>query len=86
MKITHDRDANALYIRLSEGTFGHTQVINENVLLNIDNQGQLMGVELLGVSHWVDEPTQAQVVDITRPRAPQGPRKPVTVLSEDLTN
>jgi uncharacterized protein YuzE len=44
-----------------------TQVINEDVLLNIGEDGTVLGVELLGVSDWVQEPGKITYEDKTTP-------------------
>ena len=65
MKITHDKRANAIYIHLTDGKFHHNQVINDDVILDIDADGAVIGIELLGVSDWVSEPDEFKFQDIT---------------------
>lgn len=65
MKITHDHQADAVYIKLTETAFHRNQVINEDVVLDIDANGQVIGIELLGVSTWLHEPQQLLYEDIT---------------------
>ncbi len=65
MKITHDNQADAVYIKLTDTPFHRNQVINENVILDIDATGNVIGVELLAVSTWLHEPHQLLYEDIT---------------------
>lgn len=67
MRISHDKTANAMYIRLAEGKVARTQVINEDVLLNMGEGGEVLGIELLNVSEWVQEAERADYVDSTTP-------------------
>ncbi len=47
MKIEYDHYAKALYIRLQEKGGGRTLEINENLNLDLDSAGNLIGVEIL---------------------------------------
>jgi uncharacterized protein YuzE len=68
MKITHDRHANALYIKLCDGVFARNHIVNSNVILDIDENGIVMGVELLDASEWITDPSRVEMVDITTPQ------------------
>ncbi len=47
MKIEYDRYAKALYIRLQGKERGRTIEINENLNIDLDEKGNLIGVEIL---------------------------------------
>lgn len=47
MKIEYDKFANALYIRLQSKERGRTVEINENLNLDLDEEGKVIGVEIL---------------------------------------
>jgi uncharacterized protein YuzE len=47
MKIEYDRYAKALYIRLQGKECGRTIEINENLNIDLDEKGNLIGVEIL---------------------------------------
>jgi uncharacterized protein YuzE len=47
MKITYDSDADAMYIELKEGKFDHNKKIDKNTILDIDKEGDVLGIELL---------------------------------------
>ena len=47
MKIEYDHYAKALYIRLQEREGGRTVEINENLNLDLDEKGNLIGIEIL---------------------------------------
>jgi len=47
MKIEYDHYAKALYIRLQERKGGRTIEVNENLNLDLDEKGNLIGIEIL---------------------------------------
>jgi uncharacterized protein YuzE len=47
MKIEYDRYAKALYIRLQGKERGRTIEMNENLNIDLDEKGNLLGVEIL---------------------------------------
>ncbi len=60
VKIEHDRYAKALYIRLQEKERVRTLEINENLNLDIDEKGNLVGIEILN-------PEDYPIEDILKP-------------------
>ncbi len=54
MKISYDREVDALYIRLKETTVT-TDVIEEGIALDYDAAGRLAGIEILGASTCLDK-------------------------------
>lgn len=50
MKITFDRDADAMYLKLIDGEFASNKVIDRNTILDLDKSGNVLGIELLSVS------------------------------------
>lgn len=50
MKITYDSEAEAAYIRLSKGNVHRTQKVADNLLIDLNRKGKVLGVELLFVS------------------------------------
>lgn len=66
MKITHDTEADAMFIKLNETSKFYTnQVINDDFILSMDEQGQIIGIELLNVSKHVSDPFAIEYRDIT---------------------
>ncbi len=47
MKVEYDRYAKALYIRLQEKERGRTIEVNENLNIDLDEKGNLIGIEIL---------------------------------------
>lgn len=50
MKITFDKEANALYIEFSDGEFASNKKIDDSTIIDLDKDGNLLGIELLDVS------------------------------------
>ncbi len=50
MKITYDKDADAMYIKLLEGEFASNKVIDSDTILDLNKEGNILGIEILEVS------------------------------------
>lgn len=62
MKITYDRQADALYIRLRERA-GEVRVarLTEDVACDLDASDQVVGIEILNASSFFDRPDSPSV-------------------------
>jgi uncharacterized protein YuzE len=62
MKITYDRDADALYIRLRDAP-GQVEVarVSEDVACDLDSEGCVAGIEILRASALFDRPESPSV-------------------------
>lgn len=54
MKISYDAAMNAMYIKFSEKPFHRMQNINDDVNLDFDEAGNVIGIELLYISRYAD--------------------------------
>ena len=50
MKIEYDKKVDALYIRLQEKHVARTQEVSDGVNLDFDDQGRLIGLEVVSAS------------------------------------
>jgi len=50
MKITYDKEADAMYVELTEKKFSKCKKIDDNTILDLDKEGNVIGIELLFVS------------------------------------
>ena len=50
MKIEYDKEVDALYIRIQEKKVSHTKEIEEGINLDIDEDGKIIGFEIIGVT------------------------------------
>ena len=64
MKITYDKDADALYIRLLEGDHQCRVVrLTDDIALDFTVGEKLVGIEVLGASRLFEKP-EAPVIDL----------------------
>ncbi len=50
MKITFDKEADAMFIEFGSGEFGSNKKIDNDTIIDLDKKGNLLGIELLNVS------------------------------------
>ncbi|HHT9131568.1 MAG TPA: DUF2283 domain-containing protein [Candidatus Tripitaka californicus] len=50
MKIEYDREVDALYIRIQEKEVSRTKEVAEGVNLDIDEEGKIIGLEIVGAT------------------------------------
>jgi len=50
MKIEYDKEVDALYIRIQEKKVSHTREIEEGINLDIDEDGKVVGLEIIVVA------------------------------------
>ena len=50
MKITFDKQADAVYIEFSDGKFASNKAIDDDTIIDLDKEGNILGIELLSVS------------------------------------
>lgn len=55
MEIKYDPEADAMYIRLKKGKFYSNQKIDENTILDLDENGDLLGIEILFVKERIPD-------------------------------
>jgi len=53
MRIGYDERADALYIRLKETPYYESDEVREGVLLDFDDKGNVIGLEILGASEYL---------------------------------
>lgn len=50
MEITYDKDADAVYIEFRKGEFSKNRKMDDFTILDLDAEGNILGIELLRVS------------------------------------
>jgi len=58
--LEYDSSSNALYIRLKKGKVAESEPISDNLILDLNKRGEIIGVEVLG-------PTPIDVTKISHP-------------------
>ncbi len=62
MKITYDKEADALYMCVNRGKIKKTVEINSRVLVDVGDEGKVIGIELLFVSERIPKEKIASVI------------------------
>lgn len=47
MKITYDREADALYIKLTDKSISESEEIEDDIVADFDNENNIVGIEVL---------------------------------------
>ena len=50
MKIVYDKEVDAMFIELRKGKFAKNKKLNDCAILDLDKDGNILGIELLDVS------------------------------------
>lgn len=50
MKITFDKEADAVYIKFSDGKFSSNKIMDEDTILDLDERGNILGIEIINAS------------------------------------
>lgn len=61
MQVTYDPSADALYIRLTDHTVLRSKQINDDVAIDFDDAGRVIGLEVLHVSQSGIDPTTLEL-------------------------
>ena len=58
MKVEYDPKADAMVIRLLAGTVAESEEVRPGVVFDFDAAGRVLGIEMLDVSQWTDNPRE----------------------------
>jgi uncharacterized protein YuzE len=54
MRMHYSQDADAIYIRLKEDNIHNTDAVTDDIIMDFDDKGNVIGIEILSVSEKVD--------------------------------
>ena len=54
MRMHYSQDANAIYIRLKEDHIHNTDKVTEDIIMDFDDKGNVIGIEILSASEKAD--------------------------------
>lgn len=69
MEATYDPEADAMYISLGDADVAGTEAVGDGTILDRDENGEIIGIELLGVSQRVSQPKELDVTLLSRDKA-----------------
>lgn len=61
MKITYDKEADAVYFQLHDGKFYSNKKIDDSTILDLDNEGNILGIEILDASKRIPKKSLSEV-------------------------
>jgi uncharacterized protein YuzE len=61
MEIEYNKDADALYIEFRKGAFAKNKKIDEFTVLDLDKEGNVLGIEMLSASKRIPPKSLSQV-------------------------
>ena len=61
MEITYDKDADALYIEFQKGDFAKNKKIDDLTIIDLDKEGNMLGIEFLNASKRIPRESLAEV-------------------------
>lgn len=62
MKISYDHKADALYIKFQEGNVNRTRRVEEGMLVDVDENGRLFGIEIIGMKGRIPIPELGRII------------------------
>jgi uncharacterized protein YuzE len=73
MKITYDKNVDALYIELKAGAYDRTKKVTGDIFVDINKRGRILGIEILDASKNIGLVNQkeSQILWETLPSKPQ---------------
>lgn len=54
MRLHYSKEADALYIRLKETDINNTDEVNDDLIVDYDGSGNIVGIEILSISEKAD--------------------------------
>jgi len=64
MRITYDSEADALYIKFQKATVAETHQVNDDLSVDLDEQGHIVGLEVLFASKQIPRSELALLPDL----------------------
>jgi uncharacterized protein YuzE len=62
MKVEYDSDADAMYIGIRKGRYEISEEISDNVIIDLDKNCRILGIEILGVSDKIEDGLLKQIL------------------------
>jgi uncharacterized protein YuzE len=61
MEITYDKEADAMYIEFRSGDFAKNKKIDDFTIIDLDKDGNILGIELLEVSKRIPHKSLSEI-------------------------
>jgi uncharacterized protein YuzE len=63
VRVEYDKKADAMYIWLRKAKYDISEELAENVILDLDNNGRIIGIEVLGASKNLGKDLVMKIID-----------------------
>jgi uncharacterized protein YuzE len=63
VQVEYDKKADAMYIWLRKGKYDISEELAENVILDLDKNGRIIGIEVLGASKNLGKDLVMKIID-----------------------
>ena len=63
VQVEYDKKADAMYIWLRKAKYDISEELAENVILDLDNNGRIIGIEVLGASKNLGKDLVMKIID-----------------------
>ena len=63
VQVEYDKKADAMYIWLRKAKYGISEELAENVILDLDKNGRIIGIEVLGASKNLGKDLVMKIID-----------------------
>ncbi|MEI6243299.1 MAG: DUF2283 domain-containing protein [Chlamydiota bacterium] len=66
VQVEYDRKADAMYIWIRKAKYDVSEELAENVILDLDKNGRIIGIEVLGASKNLGKDLVMKIIDIEK--------------------
>jgi uncharacterized protein YuzE len=70
VQVEYDKKADAMYIWLRKAKYDISEELAENVILDLDKNGRIIGIEVLGASKNLGKDLVMKIIDTEKIAAP----------------
>jgi uncharacterized protein YuzE len=69
MRVRVDQQADAVYVNLTDRTIKDSEEVADGIVVDYDDEGRIVGVEILDASKRTDDPTVLTQFNLDLPKA-----------------
>jgi len=62
MRVEYDSSADAMYIVFRKGSYKISEEISDDVIIDLDNNCKILGIEILGISNKIEDGLLKQIL------------------------
>jgi len=62
MKVRYDKEIDAMFIRFQEGEYEGSKEIGDGIVIDLDKEGKVLGIEILDASEKISQENLRNIV------------------------